>query len=223
MEDGECLEYKADKVYRLRAPSDGLGKGGIARYPVGLPVRFIRKTHDGFNVREPHGTFVVFPLRPVWDQGPDMFRRGTQGDDPLLLEEFSSDENAEYAWNLYANPEQNRWYVDDLREKMKSDVYSDWECGHSATGISHILAAARLLLTIGDEPIYSQEVTNAICDISLLIYEGDDAGWCEEVDHAEAQEVAFHVVNTVLQLMDHDYFVRSQHTWNLKDGSFDAS
>ncbi len=221
MEDEECLEYKVGKIYRLRAPSDGVSKKKIARYPVGLPVRFKSKTGNSFIVQEPHGGEVHFPLRPVWNQTGSIFVLGCQGTDPLLLEEFSSDKNAEYIWNLYANPDQNRWHVDDLREKMKSSIYSDWECGHSPGGIDNILTAARLLLTVGEhEPIYSQEVVNAICDISLLIYGGDDPGWCEEVDHGEAQEAAFHVVNTVMHLMDHNYFVKSGGNWDLKDEVF---
>ncbi len=180
---------------------------------------------DRFKVSEPKDSDIVyFPLRMIWRMGEDIdiFELGLQGDALLLLEEFPSNEDAKYVWNLYSQPEKNRWYIDNLRQEMKDSVYSDWEGGHSAQGISHILSAARLLLTIGDyEPIYSQEVTNAICDIALLIYSSDDdPSWCENVPHDEAQEVAFHVVNTIIQLMNHDYFVRTGGTWDLKDGAF---
>ncbi len=224
MEDVECLEYKPGRIYRLSAPSDGQGQDGvIARYPVGLPVMLVEKSHDLFIVREPHGKLTSFPLRMVWRMGEDVdiFEEGVKGDGELLLQEFPSEEDAERIWGLYVNPEQNRHYVDNLRQEMKDTVYSDWECGHSAQGISHILSVARLLLTIGDyEPVYSQEVTNAICDIALLIFEGDMPGWCEEVSPDEAEQVAYHVVNTILQLMDHSYFVKTRGTWDLKDRAF---
>ncbi len=215
MEDEECLEYKAGKVYRLRAPSDGLGKGGIARYPVGLPVKFLSRTGNSFIVQEPDGEEAHFPLRPVWDQAGSIFVLGLQGDDPLLLEEFSSDENAQYVWDLYTSPEKNRWSIDDLRTKMKRGIYSDWECGWSEKGIRNILKAAVLILD--EEP---QEIIDAIADIALLIYEGDNAGWCEEVSEDEAYTTALQTVMAVQQMLDHSYYVKTGGTWDLKNGEF---
>jgi len=227
------MKYEIGKIYRLGSPSDGQGEDGtIARYPVGLPVVLVERSHDMFIVREPYGKLTSFPLRMVWSMGEDVdiFEEGAKGDGELLLQPFPSEEDANRIWKLYSEPEKNRWYVDELREGMKDSIYSDWECGHSRGGIRNILKAARILMTFSNyESEHSQELTNAICDIALLVYEGDAPDWCEEISQGDnltevnyelGEEAAYHVVNTILQLMDHDYFVKSGGNWNLKEGKF---
>lgn len=223
-------EFVIGKIYRLRLPSDGIGDNGIARYPIGLPVELMSIEPDSFVVKEPHGTIVYFPYRSVWNQKGNIFEMGLQKCGEYLLEEFKTQEEAKRVWKIYAEPEKYRWYVDDLRDKLKESVYSDWECGWQEGGIRHILEAARVMMGgISGKSIYSQETINAVCDIALLIFENDSPGWYEEISQEDnlteirydsAQEAAYFVVSTILELMNHDYFVKSTGTWNLKEKKF---
>ena len=216
------MEYKEGNIYYLRAPSDGMCKGDIARYPVFLPVKLIQKTSNWFFVIEPKGENVCFPLRPVWDQTGDIFAIGLIGTDEPLLAEYPSQEYALSEWVKYSQPEKYRWYVDELREKMKKGVYSDWECGYGKNGIKYILSAAKTLLTFGHQELeYPQEVINAICDISLLLFENDMPEWYEEIEGEDIPEqAAFFVDSAVREILEHNYFVSSTGTWDLLEGKF---
>ena len=219
--------YEVGKIYRLGAPSNGVIGGRIVRFPMGLPVKLVRQHEDYFEVVEPYGETVLFPLTFVRSLGrkmtpEELFEEGAKnvGKVPLLLEEFPSKEEAEKAWNEYAEG-QNRWYIDSLRERLGKSVYSDWEVGFSENDVKYILKAARLFLTRADgEPIYDEDIINAICDIALNIYSGDSPGWTEDVEPKVAENVAAAVVMAVEQMLTHSYFVRSGGTWDLRKKQF---
>lgn len=216
------------KIYRLSAPSDGVVGGEIVRFPVGLPVKLVAEHDDYYEVIEPYGDTVLFPKTAVWRLGREMspkelFAEGKAnvGKLPPLLVPFPNDEIAQKAWYEYSHPEEFRWYIDDLRKKLKSDVFCDWEPGWSESDIRFILEAAIALLTDHrGEPRYDDELINAICDIALNLFADDDPGWTKRVPESVARHIATLVVSIVEQLLTLDFVVKSGGKWDLRNKMF---
>jgi len=214
----KMVEYVRGKVYYLSAPSDGqnMETGQVARYPVGLPVKFIQKKKDRFIVVEPKGSAAAFPLRPVWSMGQtiDIFsvETGFIGEKPTLAA-YDSEEAGESEWERYSNPVPHRWYFDILRASQTEKHYADWECGWGSKGIENILEAGKLILEGED-----QEYINAVLDIALLFYEDDAPRWYEEQPEQEGRNTAFLIVETVHSFLRCSYIVKSDCTWDLEGG-----
>lgn len=211
------MTFEPGKIYRLRFPTDGkLPDGTVARFPVGLPVKLVAERDEGYLCVEPYGDVVLFPKRPVWF--------GNEVDSEPTLEPFESEEEAKRCWNFHANPDEHRWYIDDVRKSIPDRVYCDWETGWDPSDVRWILKAAKLILTDAEgNPIYPQNIINAICDIALSILSDDNPGWTKHVSPETAREAATVAVAAVELLMKATYIVKTGCNWNLKDGKFELS
>jgi len=208
--------FEKGKIYRLSFPTDGLIEQTVKRFPIGLPVKFVAQREDRFEVVEPRGKTVFLPLKPVWRLGRnvDIF-----ADEPVVdeitLEPYPNEEQAEKEWHVYAHPDENRWYVDKLRDLFGRHIYCDWECGWDTHDLQVFLKAAQDCIDLDGEQL------TAVLDIAFGIFSGDFPGWTNDVDEAEAIQIATAIIMTVHDMLSVRYFVKTGGHWNLKEGSFE--
>ena len=218
------MSYERGKVYKLSFPCDGMNieTRQTARYPIGLPVKFIVErdispSEKYYIVVEPHGGVIAFPLTPIWNQNPlELFDPETSVQTISTLEEYPSEEEADAQWELYTNPELNRWHFEIIRANNPPTGYADWECGYSEIAIQHMLEVGKIML--GG---YSQDMINAILDISLLLYGGDNPEWVTEEDKRFRESMAYKVVECVESMLTLAYTVKTGKNWNLEEGKLE--
>lgn len=217
------VEFERGKIYKLSFPSDGMNieTRQTARYPIGLPVKFIVErdispTEKYYIVVEPFGGVIAFPLTPIWNQNPlELFDPETSVQTINTLEEYPSEEEADAQWKIYTEPHMYRWYFDVLRAKNLTS-YADWECGWTEIAIQDMLEVGKVMLGA-----YSQDMINAILDISLLLYCGDNPEWVTEEDKRFRESMAYKVVECVESMLTLAYTVKTGKNWNLEEGKLE--
>jgi len=190
------------KIYVLSSPSDGMIKGQIARFPIGLPVKLLEQKDDRFVVEDPKGQIVEFPLRAVQNQAVNIFMMG-KGKPNLLVES----EKAEKKWDRLTCPEKHRWYVEKINNEFgyaMCDFEGLW-CIPART-IVHILKAGRNIFR-ADDP---DELKQATADITILIAAGDGEAECSD---EEFHENIVNIMDTVYTMLSSKYFVKAGGKW----------
>jgi len=225
------LVYVKDKIYFLGMPSDGLCNDQIVRFPIGLPVKFVRQTEDRLIVIEPHGDIVEFPLTCVWRLGEDIdiFKKGVEqreAGEPLLLKEFATEKAAQECWYRFTHPDEFRWYPASLNDKF-AYAYCDYEAmwGMPVRAIQAILSEIHDMMyrgsyfreLKGDAVVWmkdAEELATAIADITLLVTagEGDIA--------PEDEPFVKQTVHTVYDLLTTKYYVKSGAVWDFENRKF---
>jgi len=223
------------KIYRLRFPSDGKIQGEIRRFPIGLPVKLKKKLPDRYVCIEPKGETVEFPLTPVWLLGDraDIFEIGkSQMHEPYLvpplLEGFASEEEAQREWYRWSHPEKFRWYIDELRSFVyaRKRVYSDWEMFFDEETMNKVVRAVLLHMKELHSLFkreYPRRFFDAIADIALhqtlsLIDENLGDGVLD--DEELLQITVITVIDTVFEMLRHDYYVMTEGQWDFEKGTF---
>lgn len=223
---GESMAgFEKGKIYKLSYPTDGMNieTRRPARYPVGLPVKFIVErdispSEKYYIVVEPQGGVIALPLKPVWNQNiQELFNPETSNSDICTLKTYGSEEEADAQWKIYTDPDPHRWYIELLRVNAPVKGYIDWECGWSEESIQYMLEVGELLL----KEMYPQEMINAILDISLLLFNGDNPEWVTEEDKRFCESMAFKVVECVEAMLTTIYTVKTGKNWNLDEGKLE--
>lgn len=206
--------YEQGKTYLLSFPTNGMNieTRQVARYPIGLPVKFIKEQPEYVICVEPHGEPVAFPKTPSWETREiDLFNiEIIDPERPTLVENSQADQR----WEIFTQPHGYRWYIDVLRNKYTT-AYADWEMGFHHDGIRYILEAAQVMLS-GDD----QDFVNAVCDLALLFYEDDSPGWYRETPREVARQGAFSTVQTIYDMLTLHYTVKTGGDWKLEEGKF---